>query len=262
MALHLIEIEKEFKNKVCDEIHLFQEGVNRFKVFTPFSFEDGDRFSIIIKNTNGKWFLSDEGHTLMHLSYEIDEKDYKSGNRDKIISNIISSYSLSDNSGELIMPVVDNDFGDALYSFIQALVRISDVTYLNREIVLSTFLDDFKNFIGGIVPADRLSLEWFNEEHDPHGMYQVDCRVNGMEKPLFIYGLNNDDKVRDSTIALHQFERWGLSFRAIGVFEDQENINRKVLARFSDVCDKQFSNIATNKERMHKYIAEEASLIM
>ena len=262
MVLQPLEIEKEFKNKVCDEIHLFQEGVNRFKVFTPFSFEDGDRFSIVVKNNSGKWFLSDEGHTLMHLSYEIDEKDYRSGNRERIISNVISSYGMSDIAGELIMPVIDNDFGDALYSFVQALVRISDVTYLNREVVLSTFIDDFKNFISGIVPADRLSFEWFSEEHDAHGMYQVDCRVNGMEKPLFIYGLNNDDKVRDSTIALHQFERWGLPFRAIGVFEDQENINRKVLARFSDVCDKQFSNVTTNKERMQKYITEEASLIM
>ena len=31
-----------------------------------------------------------------------------------------------------------------------------------------------------------------------------------------------------------QFERWGLPFHSIAIFEDQEEINRKVLARFSD----------------------------
>jgi hypothetical protein len=249
-------IERDFKHKVCEGLRLASEGINRYRVFTPFMFNDGDHLSILLKRENQQWVLSDEGHTLMHLTYQMDEKELYRGNRQKLITNALSAFSVTDRKGELVLTIPREQYGDALYSFVQALFKISDVNYLTRERVKSTFLEDFRAFITEEVPEDRRVFDWSDKQHDPEGKYSVDCRVNGMAKPLMIYALPSDDKVRDATIGLLKLEVWGLSFRGLGIFEDQEEINRKVLARFSDVCEKQFSSLGANRDRIARYLKD------
>ena len=156
----------------------------------------------------------------------------------------------------MVLPIDDERYGDALYSFVQALLKITDVSYLSRERAKSTFMEDFRSFMEEKVPEMRRAFDWFDISRDPEKKYTVDCRINGMARPVFVYALPNDDKVRDANISLQQFERWGLPFRSLAIFEDQEQINRRVLARFSDVSEKQFSNLTGNRDRIEKYLGE------
>src|ERR1035441_4609804 len=228
--MELDTVVKDFRSKVCEQLRLMQEGENRFRVFTPFMFEDGDHLAIVLKRDRDNWLLSDEGHTYMHLTYDLDEKDLRTGTRQKIITNALSAFSVTDRSGELMTPIRDGQYGDALYSFIQALLKISDVLFLTRERVRSTCLEDFREFIEEKVPSERRKFNWNHPQHDPEGLYSVDCRIEvPANNPLFIYALQSDDKVKDATIGLHQYERWNIQHTGVGVFDNQEEINRKSL---------------------------------
>ena len=249
-------VERDFREKVCDQLRLASEGLDRYRVFTPFQFEDGDHLAIVFKREGSTWVLSDEGHTYMHLTYELDERDLHKGTREKIITNALSVFAVEDREGELVLRIEDERYGDALYNFVQALLKITDVTYLSRERVRSTFLEDFRALMEETVPESRRAFDWYHRERDPDAKYGVDCRINSMARPLFVFAVQNDDKARDTTITLHQFEKWGLAFRSVAVFEDQESINRRVLARFSDVGEKLFSSLGANRDRIVQYVQD------
>ena len=39
-------IERDFRTRVCEKVSLASEGVDRYRVFTPFRFEDGDHLDV------------------------------------------------------------------------------------------------------------------------------------------------------------------------------------------------------------------------
>ena len=66
----------------------------------------------------------------------------------------------------------------------------------------------------------------------------------------------NNYRTQTATIALHQFMQWGLDFQPVAVFENQDNISGAVLARFSDVCETQFSNLTEERSRLIGFLRE------
>ena len=251
--MNTAELEREFKRKVCDEIDVEGEGIDRYIVYTPFMFDDGDHFVIVLKKRKNQWRFTDEGHTFMHMSYGA--IDLLQGTRKSIIDQVLLSFRLANDGGELCLEVPGDQYGDALFSFIQALVKISDTAYWTRERVRSTFMEDFRAFLEERIPNQRRTFDYCDRQHDPEGKYPVDCKVNGLSRPLLVFGINNDSKCQYAQIALLQFEKWGQQFRSMAIFEDQEQINRSVLARFTDVVEKQFASLGT-RDRMERYLDE------
>lgn len=249
-------IEQDFRDKVAREVELFQESPNRFRVFTPFQFDDGDHLTIVMKKDRSAWVLSDEANTIMRLTYDVAWSTLQRGKRKKIISNVMSVFKVENRSGELVVPIPDGQFGKALFSLVQAILKISDVTYLSQERIRSTFEEDFRVFLTGIIPENRREFSWNHPSRDLKAMYTVDCYVNSSDRPILIYGLANDNKTRDATITLHQLGKWGMTFRSLAVFEDQKSINRKARARFGDICENQFPALEGNEERIDHTLRE------
>jgi Domain of unknown function DUF1828 len=123
-------IREAFRSRISEQIDLEAQGEDRFQVITPFRFEDGDHFAIVLKREGGDWVLTDEASTLMHLSYWLDTDVLESGNRRQIVESSLSTFAVENRSGELVIPVYQERFGDALFDFVQAISKVTDISFL------------------------------------------------------------------------------------------------------------------------------------
>ena len=248
------ELLKEFRRKVCDSVDLVQEGLDRFIVRTPFTFEDGDALKVVLVSEGDGWYLTDEGHTFMHLSY--DDVDIEAKTRRRLLDQVLATYRVENRDGELRAGLREDQMGDSLFSFLQTLTKVSYLAYMTREHVRTLFFEEFRDYIAQVVPGEDAVFEYIDEVHDAKGDYPVDVMVRTGTRPLFVFAMRNDNQVRDATIKLLYFENQGAEFKGVGVFERQEDINRKVLAWFTNVCERQFSSLQGMKERFPALLAD------
>ena len=249
-------IQGQLREKVSTRVRLLQEGSNRYRVFTPFRFDDGDRFVIVLEQEGSEWVFRDEGHTLMHLSYRVDEGDLHQGNRGEVITNALTEFSVTNRGGDLTARSTVSEIGNRFFDFIQALSRIADVLILSRERVRSTFWEDLAKLVKSSASPGSITQDWYDRNRDPNHNYVVPFRLEAPLRPVLVYGLDSDVTVRDATICLLKFETWGLKSQSVGVYENQEALGRKIVARFSDVVGKQFSTIESNKDKIRTYLHE------
>ncbi len=239
-----------FREKVSREVEIEPDGINRYLVYTPFLFDDGDHFVVVLRRENDRWVLSDEGHTLMHLSYSDDE--FLRGNREKMMSEALSIHGVENRVGELLVSFSNEAFGDNLFSFLQALTRVSEDARWNQERVKSTFWEDFKAVLEEAIPSMPKTYEYHDPQNDPDGNYRVDCFIPNADKkkdgkPLHVYAIKNDNSCREATISIMHHERLGSKFNSVVIYQDQTAINRRAVAQLTDVSMKQFSSLGERK---------------
>jgi hypothetical protein len=252
-------IERDFKAKVAGELQVTSEGIDRFVVVTPVTFGDGDLLPIVLRKKDDLWYLTDEAHTFLQLSYRLSDEELDQPPRRELIDRILSSFEIEDRNGELILPIPDQQYGNALYTFIQALLKIDDIRYLSRERVQSTFLQDVRSYLEKVVSPQRIAVNWHDPEKDFSGNYPVDYRINGMKTPVFIFAINSEHKADISTISLLKFEQWNLKYKSVGIFDEMENFSQKTIARFVDACGKAYSNLEVAKESLQRFVPELSS---
>jgi hypothetical protein len=255
---HLDDLEQELRARISLGISLEPLGDGRYAVLTPFTFDDGDRFPVVLAPRNGGWRITDEGSALMHLSY--DDYAIEEGNRARLIENIALRHDLELIDWELAREIGDAPTASDVLGFIHAIARISDVGhFLARDVVASTFNEDFRQFLRESVASNALTFDFHDPEHDPDGNYRSDAALHreGAAGPLLTFAVSSDSRAKDATIALLTFEHWEVDFGSMAVAENQAGLSRRPLAQLTDVVDKQFASLHGNEDRIRSYLRDQ-----
>lgn len=225
---------------------------NRIIINTPFRFEDGDVIKVVLKKIDKCWYFTDEGHTFMHLSYE--DLDLTKPTRKELLDIILRMHYITNDRGELKAEVENDLFGDTLFTFLQGLNKISDLSFTRRDHVKSLFLEEFESYLKGLL-GSKAQFNYNETDKDPKGKYKIDCFIPA-RRPIFIFGVPTVDKCRDATITLLKFATWGSRFSSIVIYEDEEKIPSRAVAKLSDASDKSYSNLETAREGLHEYLTQ------
>ncbi len=240
MKLNRSLLEKALCERLCTvvRVHRRDDDDSVLMLDAPFTFPDGDHYPIYITETGtGSVRLSDQGHTLMHLSYEHDVDAFYNGPRAALREQIIRETGIAEENGVFSTETSPDGIADALFVFGQALTKIYDLAFLSRARLASTFYEDLKTLLLGIVDEDRLEADFVPPGIPNGSSYPVDYRLEGRsDSPIFLYGVPNRDKARLTTIMLSHFLLQDLSFESIIVFENQQELPRLDLARLTNVA--------------------------
>lgn len=245
------------RQALCEPVTTKPYGRRGLLLQTPVMFPDGDILVIRVQpdpTGEREYEITDAGHTLMHLATLGIRVTV--GKRGQIFDAILDRYGIENRDGELRTSCTRGQLGSALVDFIQCLVRVTDLGLLRRQVVRELFMEEFRAFVADVAREVgwRAELDYVDPSVDPHGRYCIDARLGRNGAEVFVFGIHTDAKCRDATITILYYERTAREFISLGVFQDQTRINRHVLARFSDVCDRQFPNLSSARERLARFL--------
>lgn len=242
MNWDLEQLQEQLCKSLCQDIRLHPRSDGRLYVETPFVFADGDAYALFLEQTSQGLRLTDCGHTLMHMSYDFDVDKLQEGTRGRIWQQIIRQAGLQLSGGELFVDTAPAQLGQDLIRFGQALTKVTDLTFLNRIRVESTFYDDLHEVLEGLVPG-RLERDYIHPDLEDGRDYPIDYRVLGASPNLFIFGVPNQAKARLVTITLEHLLRRHIDFDSLVIFANQQEIPRPDLARLSNAAGEMVSSL-------------------
>lgn len=254
------EIKPAIESALAENISLREISEREVQVYVPFYFPDGDGLVIHVRNADGRYEVTDKAHTLLHLSYHTDvDRIRADGTRSSLLERIQGRHDIENRDGELVSVSDAAGLGRTVFSFVQALLEISDLRNLDREIVRSTFREDVEELL--TTHFTELEKGYSDPRHDPQREYPIPFLMNRTVRPLAIFDVGTDDAALRATVIATQYHNWGRTdMFFVAIEQDQEKLSRRNVSWLSNAFDKQFATFAGNEDAIVAYLHRESNI--
>ena len=231
-------IEDIATKSLSDMVTLDRRGLDDYRVNVPFSFADGDALKIILRRTSdSKWLLTDEAHTFMYLSYnKIEVGDNIS--KQKILDRILLSHNMQEHDGRLVMEnITPENIGAAIFTFSQALLKVSDFSMWKQERAKSEFFGYFQQLLPECLGNRDYIFNYKYDDIDKDGNYIVDCLVRGSKNNVHVYAVNSESKAKNTVISMF-FYGTNLRIPSCAILDSNSNISNRAKTQLADASEK------------------------
>lgn len=120
---------------------------NIYRLTTPFLDRKNDFIEIYIINKDGKYTLTDDGHTIDEL--RLSGFEYKrSPKRKNALNTLVNSHGVDIDSDEsLTVSATLDNLALKKHQLIQCIIKVSDLFMLTSQTIESYFYEDVENFL-------------------------------------------------------------------------------------------------------------------
>lgn len=132
------------KQQYCSDLELEERSLNKYMIHTGYTYPDGDELHILLEKQDDAWCFTDDGHTMMWLSYS----DFElTDTRRSLLEKTLRSNNVRIDDGVLYVSCSNRDYdrlGACLRSMIQTEIQLTDLQYLEKDVVRDTFNEDLR----------------------------------------------------------------------------------------------------------------------
>ncbi|DAB34089.1 MAG TPA: hypothetical protein CFH82_06960 [Sulfurospirillum sp. UBA12182] len=220
----MMEINNIF-DEFCNKYRIRISPRDRFKakITTPFGGLDSDPISFVAKLEDSKTLvLNDE-----LLTYRFFDKNFydPTSNALDIAMNILKTYGVDENEFKYIKKIdlSSNYWQEDVLDYITALIKLQDLIFLKKEIVIKEFLEIIKEYIKNNFDVKYKFYSQGIEAYDSESLYPVDIALsNDNKKFVNIYAINNHNKLTESTMSMmyYRYEAPQAEFYNISIFDE------------------------------------------
>ncbi len=218
------DIKKIFE-EFCNNYRVKLSTRDKFKakITTPFGGLDSDPITFSAKLIDeNKIILNDDLATYIYY----DKLFYDpSSNAQDIMMGILKNYGVVENEFkfEKEINLQDNYWQEEILDYITALIKLQDITFLKKEIVVKEFLEIIKQYIK---ENFDVRYSYFSEgvkKFDSESLYPVDISLsNDNQTFVNIYAINSHSKLTESTLSMmyYRYEATARNFYNISIFDE------------------------------------------
>lgn len=246
------QLESLLKEQFGRQIALEEVSRNVYRVYAPFFHEDGDMYSIYLDEEENRILIRDFGNTLLRVSYAF---DFDTPKKREILQNLVKSNYGSLTDGELSIETTIDMLPSAFFQFTQLVSKVSSMDILRREVVKSLFYENLDTFISSELKEFQIQKD-YRPTRDNELVVDYYIPAN---KPLYLFGVNENTKASKTVISCLTFQKQRLSFRSLIIHENFNELSSFNRNQLTNAADKQYTSLEDFKSEGKDYINRETA---
>lgn len=249
----LDSLQATLRGFIAEAFSLERLDADALLLHTPFAFDDGDGFPLVLEHTADGWQITDRGGSVEHLSYyDVNLTE----SRKHVIKEIARTAGLKVDDWELVRPANGELAAADVFDFLHAMARVADLGLTSTSRIANMLREDLETLVQRRFPASAYDLDYVNPR-DPDGIFSADVlfrRGDPQADPLLGFAVWNNDRADRAAITLLQYEAWGLKWDSVVFLDEDVNLSRRQQRLLNRKAGMQFSNITEREEEIASWL--------